>query len=80
MGTFDYEDGVKATVAEHKRNICQQLRGVMMCSDWELAERGYLIEELGRFLDKLYEDYRDGDVIEVVYSDGLNYFEILEDD
>lgn len=76
---YDYEEGVKAKVIQHKANLCDMLRETLNCSDEELVERGYLVEEIGRFLDKLYEDYQDDDTIKVMYSDGLNYFEILED-
>lgn len=77
---YDYEEGVRATVFEHKKNLCEILRNTLNCSNEELVERGYLVEELGRFLDKLYEDYQDDDTIKVVYGDGLNYFEVLDDE
>lgn len=77
---YEYEEGVKATVREHKDNICELIREAVECNNCELTERGYIIEELGRFLDKLCEDYNNGDVIKVMYSDGLNYFEVLKED
>lgn len=69
-----YEDGVKATVKQHISNLHDVLREMVNCNDEEFAEHGYIIEEVGRFIDKLYEEYNDDDEIEVFYHDGLNCF------
>lgn len=73
---YAYEDGVKATVKQHVKNLHEVLRETINCTDEEFAERGYIIEEVGRFIDKLYEEYEEDDVIEVFYHDGLNVFEV----
>lgn len=69
-----YEDGVEATVEQHIKNLHDGLRETINCNDEEFAERGYIIEEIGRFIDKLYEEYETDEVIEVFYHDGLNVF------
>lgn len=73
---YAYEDGVKATVKQHIKNLHGVLQETVNCNDDEFAERGYIIEEVGRFIDKLYEDYDYDDTIEVFYHDGLNVFEV----
>lgn len=73
---YAYEDGVKATVKQHVKNLHEVLGETINCTDEEFAERGYIIEEVGRFIDKLYEEYEEDDVIEVFYHDGLNVFEV----
>lgn len=73
---YVYEDGVKATVEQHIKNLHEVLQEIANCNDDEFAERGYIIEEVGRFIDKLYEDYDYNDTIEVFYHDGLNVFGI----
>lgn len=73
---YTYEDGVKATVKEHIKNLHEILQEVIKCNDEEFAERGYLVEEVGRFVDKLYEEYEEDNTITVFYHDGLNAFNV----
>lgn len=74
---YIYEDGVKTTVEQHIKNLHEILREAISCNDDELLERGYFIEEVGRFIDRLYEEHETTDIIEVFYHDGLNAFEII---
>ena len=73
-----YEDGVKATVKQHVSNLHDVLREAINCNDEEFAERGYVIEEVGRFMNYL-SDRDEDEVITAVYHDGLNYFETLKE-
>ena len=73
-----YEDKpITATVKDHKRYISQLLRNAVMIEDEMLVERGYIIEEVGRFMNYL-SDQDDDKEITVSYNDGLNRFEIDE--
>lgn len=73
-----YEDKpITATVKDHKRYISQLLRNAVMIEDEMLVERGYIIEEVGRFMNYLSDQDEDKEIT-VSYNDGLNRFEIKE--
>ena len=71
------EKPITATVKDHKRYISQLLRNAVIIEDEMLVERGYIIEEVGRFMNYL-SDQDDDKKITVAYHDGLNYFEVEE--
>lgn len=78
---MDYEEPVTASVKEHKGYIVNLLRGFVadgISSDEDIVERGYVIEEVGRFMNYL-SDRDEDEIITVVYHDGLNYFETLKE-
>lgn len=70
-----YEEPVLATVATHKLNIIEILRDGL--DEPDITEWGYIIEECGRFLQELTDDFAPSDNIRVVYSEGLNKWEVL---
>lgn len=78
---MNYEDKpIMATVKEHKHYIANTLRGLTsdgILSDEDLVEQGYVIEEVGRFMEYL-SDRDEDETIKVFYHDGLNHFEVLE--
>ena len=78
---MNYEEPITASVREHKSYIVNLLRDFVadgISSDEDIVERGYVVEEVGRFMDYL-SDRDDDEVITVVYHDGLNYFETLKE-
>lgn len=73
-----YEDKpITATVKDHKRYISQLLRNAVMIEDEMLVEHGYIIEEVGRFMNYLSDQDEDKEIT-VSYNDGLNRFEVEE--
>lgn len=78
---MNYEEPITASVREHKGRVVKLLRDFVadgISSDEDIVERGYVIEEVGRFMDYL-SDRDEDEVITVVYHDGLNYFETLKE-
>lgn len=78
---MNYEEPVTASVREHKGYIVNLLRDFVadgISSDEDIVERGYVVEEIGRFMNYL-SDRDDGEIITVMYHDGLNYFETLKE-
>ena len=78
---MNYEEPTTASVREHKHHIVKLLRGFVadgISSDEDIVERGYVVEEVGRFMNYL-SDRDEDEVITVVYHDGLNYFETLKE-
>lgn len=78
---MDYEEPITASVREHKGRIVKLLRDFVadgISSDEDIVERGYVVEEVGRFMNYL-SDRDEDEVITVVYHDGLNYFETLKE-
>lgn len=78
---MDYEEPVTASVKEHKGYIVNLLRDFVadgISSDEDIVERGYVIEEVGRFMNYL-SDRDEDEIITVVYHDGLNYFKTLKE-
>ena len=81
---LDYNEPQKAKVIEHIKAIIAELEyllhdGEINTSEadpLEIAERGYIIEEYGRILDKLSE-YDPEEEKTLLYNDGLNAFGIL---
>lgn len=78
---MDYDEPITASVREHKRLIVKLLRDFVadgISSDEDIVERGYVVEEVGRFMNYL-SDRDDDEVITAVYHEGLNYFETLKE-
>lgn len=78
---MDYDKPITASVREHKGRIVKLLRDFVadgISSDEDIVERGYVVEEVGRFMNYL-SDRDEDEVITVVYHDGLNYFETLKE-
>ncbi len=78
---MNYEEPTTASVREHKSLIVKLLRDFVadgISSDEDIVERGYVVEEVGRFMNYL-SDRDEDEVITVVYHDGLNYFETLKE-
>ena len=78
---MNYEEPITASVREHKSCIVNLLRDFVadgISSDEDIVERGYIVEEVGRFMNYL-SDRDDDEVITVVYHEGLNYFETLKE-
>ena len=78
---MSYEEPITASVREHKSSIVKLLRAFVadgISSDEDIVERGYVVEEVGRFMDYL-SDRDEDEIITVVYHDGLNYFETLKE-
>ena len=78
---MNYEEPTAASVREHKSLIVKLLRDFVadgISSDEDIVERGYVIEEVGRFMNYL-SDRDEDEVITVVYHDGLNCFETLKE-
>ena len=71
------EKPITATVKNHKRYISQVLRNAVAIEDEMLVERGYIIEEIGRFMNYLSDQDEDKEIT-VAYHEGLNYFEVEE--
>lgn len=71
------EKPITAKVKDHKRYISQVLRNAVAIEDEMLVERGYIIEEIGRFMNYLSDQDEDKEIT-VAYHDGLNYFEAEE--
>ena len=71
------EKPITAKVKDHKRYISQVLRDAVEIEDEMLVERGYIVEEIGRFMNYL-SDQDEGKEITVAYHEGLNYFEVEE--
>lgn len=78
---MNYEEPITASVREHKSFIVNLLRVFVadgISSDEDIVERGYIVEEVGRFMNYL-SDRDEDEIITVVYHDGLNYFETLKE-
>ncbi len=71
------EKPITAKVKDHKRYISQVLRNAVEIEDEMLVERGYIIEEIGRFMNYLSDQDEDKEIT-VAYHEGLNYFEVEE--
>lgn len=71
------EKPITAKVKDHKRYISQVLRDAVAIEDEMLVERGYIVEEIGRFMNYLSEQDEDKEIT-VAYHEGLNYFEVEE--
>lgn len=81
MNNINYEDGVEATIAEHKQNLVEELSELVKLSTGDadsIVENAYVIEELARFLDELRTEWKDTDRARVTYSDGMNHYEIVK--
>ena len=78
---LDYNEPQKAKVIEHIKAIIAELECLLHeggADPLEIAERGYIIGEYGRILDKLSE-YDPEEEKTLYYNDGLNAFGILTD-
>lgn len=73
---IEYLDGVIATVAEHKKNMIEAIRSYMNDNEENILENTHTLEEVARFLNELVEEWQDIIYANVVYSEGLNHFEI----
>ena len=71
------EKPITAKVKDHKRYISQVLRDAVEIEDEMLVERGYIVEEIGRFMNYLSDQDEDKEIT-VAYHEGLNYFEVEE--
>ena len=78
-GDYDYNDSVCLTAEEHIKELTKQLKyNVATLSIEELGESGFIIEEYGRILQKLAEDYQGGELLTINYFEGMNAFIIKE--
>ena len=74
---MDYLDGIEATVKEHKERLNALYEDFLNeCKEWRLENRD-ILEEMDRF-EGVLNIYDDDVILEVVYNDGLNYFEVHE--
>lgn len=73
---IEYLDGYIATIAEHKKNICEAIKSYASGNYAEMEECAYVLEETARFLGELEEEWQDDTEAYVFYGEQLNHFEI----
>lgn len=80
MNNINYDDGVEATIAEHKKNLCEELAELIKLSDGDtesIIENASIIEELGHFLEELRTEWKDECRARITYNSNLNHYEIV---
>lgn len=76
---YDYTEPVTLTAAGHLKELTEQLKyTINNITTEELQESGCIIEEYGRVMDKLANEYPKALILTIQYFDGMNVFEIKE--
>lgn len=76
---YDYTEGVCLTAKQHQLELIKQLRyTINVQSDQELSTYGFILEEYGRIIEKLEQEYEGGELLTITYYEGMNVFEIEE--
>lgn len=76
---YDYTEGVCLTTKQHQLELVKQLRyTINVQTDQELSTYGFILEEYGRIIEKLEQEYEGGELLTITYYEGMNVFEIVE--
>ena len=76
---YDYTEGVCLTAEGHRIELAKQLKyNLSTLTPEEIAEQDYIIEEYGRIMQKLANEYEGGELLTINYFEGMNAFMIKE--
>ena len=76
---YDYLEGVCLTAEAHRLELAKQLKyNLANLTPEEIANQDYIIEEYGRIMQKLADEYEGGELLTINYFEGMNAFMIEE--